>query len=76
MVCQRAGKSPRQCAARHDPEDTQHPDGDVMLAHTTDQSLVTLGWEDTHTTYTKLETYTIPGQEGTWVDNYKKPGAN
>jgi len=38
--CKAAGRTPQQCYEVHDPEDTQHSQGDVMRAHTTDQSIL------------------------------------
>lgn len=40
-ICKEKGQTnPRKCYEELDPEDTQHSPGDVMRAHTTDQSIL------------------------------------
>ncbi|MCE8169265.1 MAG: hypothetical protein I3273_04040 [Candidatus Moeniiplasma glomeromycotorum] len=74
--CKAAGKTARQCYETHNPEDTHHPDGDVMFAHTTDQSILECDWTFTATTYWKIVREMIPAKEGRWEDNEGKRGNN
>lgn len=69
--CKRNGRAtPRQCAQYHEPEDTQHSEGDVMFAHTTDQSTIfdEKGYIDSRVKYWKIVQEVVPADEGTWEE--------